>query len=1132
MGRRLFTLILGFFIAFAPAFAQKNSVTLKMENVKLSEMLSAVEKQTGYIFIYKSDELDLDAPVFVNVQGAKVEDVLDNVLKEKVTYSISGRQIVLKGATEYKNEKVRNVTGIVSDIAGPMPGVSVMEAGTKNGTVTDFDGKFSITVSSSSSSLVFSSLGYVDQTIKLGSQTVVNVKMVEDAIALDDVVVVGYGTQSKKLISSSIASVKMDDIDRGAELDPVKSLQGRVTGISIASGSGIPGQAPNVIIRGVSSISGSSSPLYVVDGIPAESYPNINANDIESMEVLKDASATAIYGSRANSGVVIITTKSGKSGNVVVDVNATAGVASLAKDIRMANTKQYINVLQEAIDNYNVQTGNLKTLYVPDDLTDFDWVSSISRKASLVANANASVMGGSDKTKYFVSFGVEDQQGYLIKTNFAKYTARAKFNQTIAKWLTLNVNISGAFSRYDMTEETDGSLKVLRAAREEQPWYTPYYETYVNEKGKTLKKNALGGTYRTMSSDGLTRHNPLMCILEEDYYNKKYQLQGTLSFDITPFKGFKYTPSISGYSIVDRVTKKLTELNTERGFKDGWGALGEQKNNSFRYVIDNVVSYNSEWDRLTYSLMAGHSFEKYTYDNMGVRSDNYANSAYPSSSFNMVTSGANIYPWGISYGGYALESYFARVAFNWDNRYILNGSFRADGSTRFPKDSRFGFFPAGSFAWIISNEKFMPKSNVLNELKLRLSAGQTGSMAGIGNWASMDLVSAGSAYNGVAGLAFSTPAQGLKWEKSTKYDAGLDLEFFGGRLNATLDGFYSLTDDMLYNRPVIATSGYTTLTSNIGSMVNGGVELSLNGTLYQGHDFKWTLGGNISYVKNRLVHLLDDKDIIIVSGSSLYGGTKHAIITGQPIGTWYMLKAEGLYQTDEEVPDKLYEKGVRAGDVKYYDVNGDGDIDYDHDRTIVGKATPDFFGGLNTALSWKGLQLDVFCQYSVGGQIFAAWKGAGQEGTEHLGLSSGSVTDDDGNGHTAYFNVSEAAATKYWRGKGTSNAIPRPVLAGVHKGWDVDYNILTSTRFLESASYFKVKTVTLSYNLPNKVLNRMKMSGFKLFATIDNALTFTKYDGYDPEMSISGSPASNDYGSDFGYEPVLRSYLFGISLKF
>lgn len=1132
MKKRLFILILGVFAALVSAYAQNNSVTLKMENAKLSEFISAIERQTGYIFIYKSDEVDLGAAVSVNERDAKVADVLEKVLKDKVSYSISGRQIILKGMTDRKSKAVCKITGRVTDNSGPMPGVSVVEAGTKNGTVTDLDGVYTITVASTASSLVFSSLGYVEQIVKVGTQTLINVRLVEDAIALEDAVVVGYGTQSKKLISSSIASVKMNEIDRGAELDPVKSLQGRVTGVSIASGSGIPGQAPNVIIRGVSSISGSSSPLYVVDGIPAESYPNINANDIESMEVLKDASATAIYGSRANSGVVIITTKSGKAGNVVVDVNATAGAASLAKDIKMANTKQYINVLQEAIDNYNVQTGNLKTLYVPENPADFDWVGSISRKASLVANANASVTGGSDKTKYFVSFGVEDQQGYLIKTNFAKYTARAKFNQTIAKWLTLNLNISGAFSRYDMTEETDGSLKVLRAAREEQPWYTPYYEKYVNEKGKTLKRNANSGIYRTMSSDGLTRHNPLMCILEEDYYNKKYQLQGTLSFDITPFKGFKYTPSISGYSIVDRVTKKLTELNTERGFKDGWGALGEQKNNSFRYVIDNVVSYNSEWDRLTYSLMAGHSFEKYTYDNMGVRSDNYANSAYPSSSFNMVTSGANIYPWGISYGGYALESYFSRVAFNWDNRYIINGSFRADGSTRFPKNNRFGFFPAGSFAWIISNEKFMPKTNVLNELKLRLSAGQTGSMAGIGNWASMDLVSAGSAYNGVAGLAFSTPAQGLKWEKSTKYDAGLDMEFFEGRLNATVDGFYSVTDDMLYNRPVIATSGYTTLTSNIGSMVNGGVELSVNGTVYQGHDFKWTLGGNISYVKNRLVNLLDDKDIIIVNGSSLYGGTKHAIIKNQPIGTWYMLKAEGIYQTDEEVPEKLYAKGVRAGDMKYHDVNGDGDIDYDSDRMIVGKATPDFFGGLNTALSWKGLQLDVFCQYSVGGQIFAAWKGAGQEGTEHLGLSSGSVTDDDGNGRTAYFNVSRAAATQYWRGKGTSNTIPRPVLSGVHQGWDVDYNVLTSTRFLENASYFKIKTITLSYNLPANILSRMKMSGFRFFATVDNAFTFTKYDGYDPEMSISGSPASNDYGSDFGYEPILRSYLFGISLKF
>ena len=1031
-----------------------------------------------------------------------------------------------------------SVSGAVYDVTGaPIPGAAVMLQGAAQvGTVTAADGTFSLSVPPDAV-LEVSFFGFKTESVSVAGQNFISVTLQEDSQMLEEVVVVGYGTASKRLVSSSISSVRMDDIDRGAEVDPMKSLQGRVTGVSVTSPSGIPGSTPNVIIRGVSSINGSSSPLYVVDGIPAESYPNINANDIERMEVLKDASATAIYGSRANAGVVIITTKAGKAGKTKVDVDAHFGVAQVAHDIKMANTAQYIDVMQAAVDNWNVYVvekgkGSLKELYIPENPADFDWVGAISRRWAKRGSVTAGVSGGTDKTTFYLSSGYESQEGYLNKTAFNKYTVRTRLSHKIAPWIAVNVNIAGAYARYDMTEETDGSLKVLRAAREEQPWYTPYTTRTLNSYGQELHANALSGDYRTMSVDGLCRHNPVMCIEEEDYYNNKYQLSGTASLDITPIKGLKYTPSISGYTIYDHSVKKLTELNTERGYKDGWHALTEQKNNSLRWVFDNVLSWNQEIGRLNYNVMAGHSYEQYEYNTFGASSDNYANAAYPSSSFNLITSGTTIYPGSIGYNAYALESFFSRAAVNWDNRYILNLSFRADGSTRFPKANRFGFFPAGSMAWILTNEPFFPKNKVLTEFKLRLSAGQTGSMAGIGNWAAMDLVSAGSAYNGVSGLAFSTPAQNLKWEKSTKFNLGFDSSWLDERMNLQVDAFYSRTDDLLYNKPVIGTSGYTSLSSNIGVIENVGVEVSLGGTIIKTGDWKWDMNGNFSWTRNKLVKLLEDQDIIFVDASNLYGGNKHAIITGQPISTWYTLKAEGLYQDDSEVPEKLYAKGVRAGDVKYRDLNGDGDIDYNNDRMITGKATPDFFGGLNTSVSWKGLELNVFCQYSIGGKIFAAWKGAGQEGTEHLGQSSGSVKADDAKDYTQYFNVSEYAALHYWKGPGTSTTIPRPTVSGMHTGWDVDYNILTSDRFLEDASYFKFKTITLSYRLPQRWMDRLKMQGVKVFLTVDNALTLTKYDGYDPEVTKDAGPAASNYGIDFGYQPTLRSFLAGVSFKF
>lgn len=1095
------------------AYAQ--SIDLRLRNVTVQTAVMELQKKYGYSVAVKSNELDMTRTVSLNVTGKTVQEVVAEIFAgQDIDVIVTGKNITVAKAKNSAPVRI-TVKGIVTDDSGqPAIGAAVFEKGnTGNGVVTGLDGEYEITVPSNAV-LQFSSVGYKTIESPVSGNSTVNAQLAVDSELLEDAIVVGYGVASKKLVSSSIASVKMAEVDRGAELDPMKALQGRVTGVSISNSSGIPGSTPMVIVRGVSSISGSSAPLYVVDGIPAESYPNINAADIESMEVLKDASATAIYGSRANAGVVLITTKSGKSGKTKINVSGQYGFAQIAKDIPMANTKQFIDVMQTAIDNYNVQMNDLKELTLPSKLEDFDWVAAISRKFALRGGATASLEGGNEKTTFYVSAGAETQEGYLNKTAFTKYTGRAKFSHKIAPWLKLNLNLSGAYAHYDKVEEQDGSLKILRAAREEQPFYTDKNED---------------GSWRVMTKHGITRHNPVMMIEEEDYYINKTQLQGTISFDVTPVKGLKWTPSISGYSIYDKTIKKLTENHTDRAEKDGWAALWEQKDHSFRYVIDNVLSYNNDWDKLMYSAMVGHSFERYDYETFGAKSDNYANEAFPSSSFDLITSGTQIYAGSIGYNAYALESYFFRGAANWDNRYILNVSFRADGSSRFPKDNRYGFFPAGSLAWIISNEKFMPKTDVLNELKLRVSVGQTGSMAGISNWAAMSLISAGASYDGASGFQISSSAQDLKWEKSTKYNVGIDFELLGGRLYGNLDGYYSRTDDLLYAKPVHATTGWTSLTSNIGSIDNKGIELNVGGRIID-REFKWDLSGNFSWGKNRLIKLLDDTDIIVVSHGSLYGGNKHALIIDQPISTWYMLKAQGIYQRDEDVPEKLYKKGVRAGDVIYEDISGDGDIN-DDDRQICGKATPDFFGGITSNMSWKGIDLNIFCQYSVGGKIFSAWKGAGQEGTEHLGLSSGSVTID-GASATSYFNVSEYAALNYWRGEGTSNSVPRPLLAGAHTGYSVDYNILTSSRFLEDASYFKIKTITLGYNFPQKWMDRIRMEGIKVYFSVDNAFTFTKYSGYDPEASMSTGPASAAYGTDFGYQPTMRSYMFGVQFKF
>lgn len=1098
-----------------------SQITVSVDNTPLRAALKKIEQASSYKFFYNEKLEGLDQPVSFSVSNATIDQTMQKVLPGKeLTYKMEKENVVVLLPKEAAGQQVKTISGIIVDENGePVIGASIAVQGTGNGAITDMDGKFTLSAPEASI-LTISFIGYKTVELPANDKRIAKITLQEDSKMIDEVVVVGYGVQSQKLVTTSISKIKMDNIDQGNDFNPIKMLQGRVSGVNISSASGSPGQAPNVTVRGIGSVSGGSSPLYVVDGIPSETYPDLNPNDIESMEVLKDASAAAIYGSRANAGVILITTKSGKQGKTKIDVSGRYGFAKLANDIEMANSTEYLNTMQAAMHNYNVQMGTNLPFYIPAQIQETNWVNEISRGTSMTGTGSISVSGGSEKTTFFTSLAANMQEGYLNKSKYNQYNLRAKFSHKINSIFKLNMNLAGAASRQDLLEETSTSLKVLRTAREEQPWYSPYKED--------------GTSYKVNGTD-ILRHNPVMLINEEDWVAKKYQLSGVFSVDITPFKGFKYTPSVSVYGILDNISKKLSDKHDARKNSSGWGALAQQRDQSIRYVIDNVFSYTNEWNKLTYSAMLGHSFEKYQYEQFGAKSDNYANGAFPSSSFDLINAGSNIYAGDISYTSYALESYFGRIALNWDNKYILNASLRSDGSSRFAKSKRYGYFPSASFAWRASNEAFFPENKYVNDLKVRLSWGMTGSMAGVNNYAPLSLISSsGGSYNGSAGFQISQDARALTWEKASQFNIGFDIDMFASRLTLNVDMFYQKTTDLLFEKPVNSTTGYTTLQSNIGSLENKGLELSLNGKIFTG-DFKWDLGGNISFVKNKLLSLIEGNEMYIVpsSGSNLLGGSMHALINGEPISTFYMLKMEGIYQRDEDVPTKLYAKGVRAGDVKYQDINNDGDIS-DADRQNVGKATPDFYGGITSNFSYKGFDLSLFGQFSVGGKVLSAWRGVnGTEGTDHLGLAVSNVKVGDSREPVEqFFNITKEVANGYWRGEGTSNSIPRPVRIGVHTGYSYDYNVQTSTRYLEDASYFKLKTVTLGYTLPQWMCKKIKVSNLRLYVSADNLLTFTKYSGYDPETSFSGSPGESNYGVDFGLQPVLRTFIFGVNLNF
>ncbi|OJU52940.1 MAG: hypothetical protein BGN96_10035, partial [Bacteroidales bacterium 45-6] len=962
-----------------PSLAQ--TASLSVQKTTLKSLLEQIEKQAGCHFTYMDSELPSNADVSVNAQNQSVEKILDQVLTSRgLTYTRAGKNFAIKRKNgpavpemQVANATPITVRGTVKDENGePVIGATITPVNGKGvGTVTDLNGQFSMDVPENSV-LKVSFIGYLTQEVKALSKKNLNITLKDNAKIIDEVVVIGYSTIAKKKLATAISSIKMDNVDKGASLNAIQSIQGKIPGVQIFTPSGIPGENPNVVIRGVNSFTGSVSPLYVVDGILLDSYPNMNQNDIESIDVLKDASSSAIYGSRGNNGVVIITTKQGKKGKSRIEFNSRFGTGSVAQDIKMANSAEYTDVMTAAVNNYNAQKNANIVFDIPDEIEETDWVSLISNKHSQNIENNVSLTGGDDKTSFFASIGNSIQQGYIRTSKAEQYNFRTNLSHKFSKTLKVNVSLAVNNKRLRKVEQESSSLKVLRTAREEQPWYGPYDQD---------------GNYKVNGTTSIVRHNPVMLINEEKWTSNALTGLGNIGFEFTPIKGLKYSPSVNFYGYLTDGRKKITEKNDAR--KSSWKAIAQNRDESYRYTITNTLSYEGTFSDINYSALVGHEFFQRTFENFGAQSDSYG--AFPSSDFDLINAGDNIYADDISYGGYNIESYFGRVSLDYKSKYLFNASLRRDAASKLPKKSRNGYFPAASFGWRVSDEAFFPKNKFVNGLKFRLSWGNTGNLGPIDYYNSYSLVSSkGKGYNGQSGYSLDSDARSIKWEVQNQLNLGVDFEMLKGRIAMEVDLYRKASGNLLYDSPIQTTSGFENIIRNVGSVRNLGLDYSINAKILTG-DLKWNLGGNITFVKNKMVSLYDTApDIFTVtgSGSNLFGGSVHSFIVGRPVSTFYMLNMLGIYQKDADVPEKLYANGVRAGDIMYEDIDGDGDISTDTDRKDVGKAIPDFYGGINTSLSWKGIDLTINGRYSVGGKIFASWMGSnGVEGTDNPAMA-------------------------------------------------------------------------------------------------------------------------------------------------
>ena len=1075
---------------FSSAFAQ--AVSLKMKDVSVKEAMTQLKKKSGYSFVYEIG--DLDTKKKVNVDATQLSDAVSQILAgQEVNFEIKGNYIVVsKIFSNAREGKKKIIKGIVKDANGnPIIGATGMIKGTSIGTITDMDGKYSIEAPSNAT-LVFSFLGYKDVEYLVNNKQTINVVLEEDSKTLSEVVVVGYGTQRKALIINAISSFKPNESNMRPVLSPSELLQGRVAGVTVSTGSGNLGSSERMSIRGAASLSASNEPLYVIDGIPIlnsnasmfnmgedlSSMAVLNLTDIESIEVLKDAASAAIYGSRATNGVIVITTKSGKEGRSDIRLNVSTGISQFANKgrIKYADSDLYVEAYNDGVNRYNKQNGytvGQSGYIVPisnpfQGLPDTDWLDLITRTGHSY-NVDMSFSGGSKKTKFYVGANYNYQEG-IIKTNdITKINLKAKINHEMTSWLEVGANVSGNYLKNNRVPGANIGSTIIGRAVEQRPFDRPY------------KPN---GDYYLGGTDELTRHNPLQILNEQETYIDNYRYLGTFNVDFK-YKKFSLKNSLStdiGY------TYDYVYYNENHPYGAGGGRIVEYNRHVKNLLLENIFNYNDKFGNFETGLMLGHSFQK-----MSTRTSSIDGRGFPSPVFDTVGTASEIYDASGGLSEFAMESYFGRINLSYLDRYILNVTMRTDGSSRFAPSKRYGYFPSVSLGWNISKEAFwnFPQT----DLKFRLSYGKTGNQDGIGNYVWQPLMSGGINYDSNSGMAVTSMGNNqLTWETADQYDFGFDLSFWDGKLNMISDVYLKNTNNLLYSMPLHGTSGFTSVTTNIGSMRNYGVEFSINGHLDIGK-VNWISSFNISHNKNELVKLLGD-DLLPI-------GSNRALKEGEELGAFYLFQMDGIYQYDGEVPQSLYDLGVRAGDVKYRDLDNNGIIN-DNDRVLTGSSNPDFSGGWNNTFKYKGYQLDIFFTFMYGNDVYAEW-----------------AINSTSPGYKQA--VTEDAALNRWTGPGSTNKYPRAINT-------LSHNRKNSTRYLEDGSFIRLRSLTFSYTFPQVMLKKFGMKGLRLYAQGDNLLLFSKYSGWDPEVSKNMDPRY--FGVDSYGVPPSRSVNFGVNLSF
>ena len=968
------------------------------------------------------------------------------------------------------------VQGVVKDQTGEtVIGASVMEKGTTNGTITGIDGDFSLNMSSNGT-LVVSFVGYKTQEVQVKGQKQLQVVLSEDAEMLDEVVVIGYGTMKKSDLTGAVSSIGNKDIKDSPVSNLGQAIQGKISGVQIVD-AGKPGDNVSIKIRGLGSIN-NCDPLVVIDGVPTDlGLSSLNMADVERLDVLKDASATAIYGSRGANGVVMITTKRGTEGKGKLAVSANYSFQNATNVPSLLNAAQYAELSNDMMVNSgrnpNPEWAN------PSELgAGTDWMDELLR-TGVMQNYTVSYSGGNEKSHYYVSGGFLDQSGIVKSVNYRRFTFQSNSDAQVLKWLKFSNNItfsadtkkSGSYNIGDALK----ALPIYPVKNEDGSWSGPDG----NSEWYGSTRNPIGPTELNKSqTDG---YNFLANLTAELTFTKWLKFKSTFGYDAKFWFIDNFTPK---YNWKPTPTEETSRYKSD--------------NKSFTYLWDNYFLFDHTFaEKHRVGLMAGMSAQWNTNDYLNAQKN-----VFMFDNVHEMDNGEEMYAIGGNETEWALLSYMARVNYSYEDRYLLTATIRRDGSSRFGKKHRWGTFPSVSVAWRASQEKWFPKNDYINDLKVRAGYGVTGSQASVGNYSYLasyntSVYPFGISSGNQTALVSSTLANPyIHWEEVAQTNIGFDASLFNSRVMFSFDAYLKETRDMLVKASIPITSGFedtTTTYTNAGKVRNQGIEMSLH-TINLTGELGWETNLTATYNKNKIKDLNSDVPYYINQINNSY---VTMLAKDYPINVFYGYVTDGIFQNQSEVNTHAVQPGAEPGDIRFRDLNNDGVIN-DSDRTVIGNPNPSWLFSMNNSLSYKGFELSVFLQGIAGNKIYNA-------------------NNIDNTGMAAAYNQT-TDVLKRWQGEGTSNSMPRAVFG------DPNQNTRVSDRFVENGSYLRLKNITLSYTFPKQWLQKAQIENARLSLSCENVATITGYSGFDPEVDINGI--------DLSRYPISRTFSVGLNFNF